>query len=101
MALPTGMTKSQLIERLDEAHPHLTRELAEKVVNTIFGEITNALARGERVELRGFATFWVKTRQARVGRNPRTGEQVSVPEKKVPHFKPGKNIKDRLMSGGA
>ncbi|RMF09977.1 MAG: integration host factor subunit beta [Alphaproteobacteria bacterium] len=93
------MTKSQLIQRLMEAHPDLQQKDAKTVIDTIFGEITEALARGDRVELRGFAAFSVKTRGARTGRNPRTGEEVNVPEKKVPYFKPGKEIRERLMEG--
>lgn len=91
------MKKSDLIKRLDEAYPHLNQEDAKKVIETILDEITEALARGERVELRGFATFTVKEREARTGRNPRTGEEVYVPAKRVPYFKAGKEIRERLM----
>ncbi len=91
-----GMTKSELIERLVEAHPDLQKNDATKVVDTILDEITDALANGDRVELRGFAAFSVKKRNARLGRNPRTGEEVPVPEKLVPYFKPGKEIRERL-----
>ena len=90
------MTKSELIQRLAAAHPHLYQRDVERIVTTIFEEITNALARGDRVELRGFGAFSVKRRDARIGRNPRTGEAVSVAEKRVPFFKTGKLLRERL-----
>ena len=90
------MTKSELIARIAELNPHLYQSDAEKIVTTVFDEISNALARGRRVELRGFGVFSVRTRNARAGRNPRTGEQVSVAAKCVPFFKAGKKLKDRL-----
>jgi integration host factor subunit beta len=90
------MTKSDLILQLAEMHPHLLQRDLERIVNTIFDEVTNALARGQRVELRGFGAFSVKRREARAGRNPRTGETVSVAEKCVPFFKTGKQLRDRL-----
>jgi len=92
------MIKSELITRLVEANPHLYQRDVERIVNTIFDEITNALAEGNRVELRGFGAFSVKHRPARIGRNPRTGEQVSVPEKHVPYFKTGKDLREKLNS---
>lgn len=94
-----GMTKSELITRLVDANPHLQQKDAKIVIDTILDEITEALARGNRVELRGFAAFSVKERDARIGRNPRTGETVHVPSKKVPYFKAGKEIRDRLLKG--
>ncbi|AJD54273.1 integration host factor subunit beta [Thalassospira sp. MBR-102] len=90
------MTKSELIARLAEMNPHLYQRDVERIVATIFDEITEALARGDRVELRGFGAFSVKQRDSRVGRNPRTGEAVPVGEKKVPYFKTGKQLRERL-----
>jgi len=90
------MTKSDLILRLAERNPHLFQRDVERIVATILDEITAALARGDRVELRGFGAFSVKHRGARIGRNPRTGESVSVAEKVVPYFKTGKELRERL-----
>jgi integration host factor subunit beta len=94
------MTKSELILRLAERNPHLYHRDVERIVTTIFDEITEALARGDRVELRGFGAFSIKQRDARIGRNPRTGESVSVNEKAVPFFKTGKQLRERLNIGG-
>ena len=91
-----GMTKSELIMRLAERNPHLFHRDVERIVTTIFDEITGALARGDRVELRGFGAFSVKQRDARTGRNPRTGQSVAVVEKIVPFFKTGKQLRERL-----
>ena len=77
-------------------NPHLYQRDVERIVNTVFDEITNAMANGDRVELRGFGAFSVKRRDARVGRNPRTGASVDVEEKHVPFFKTGKLLRDRL-----
>ena len=90
------MTKSELILRIGELNPHLYHRDVERIVTTIFEEITDALAKRERVELRGFGAFSVKFREARRGRNPRTGETVSVEHKVVPFFKTGKELRDRL-----
>ncbi len=90
------MIKSELIARLAEENQHLYQRDVERIVATLFDEITEALARGERVELRGFGAFSVKKREARVGRNPRTGEAVNVPEKHVPFFKTGKDLRERM-----
>ena len=90
------MTKSELIQRLAEKNPHLFLRDVEKIVDTVFGEIKNALGRGDRVELRGFGAFSVKHRKARIGRNPRTGESVHVEAKSLPFFKTGKALRDRL-----
>ena len=95
-SLKSAMTKSELIARLAEANPHLYQRDVERIVTTIFDEIATALARGDRVELRGFGAFSVKRRDARQGRNPRTGEQVAVTEKAVPFFKTGKQLRERL-----
>ncbi len=83
------MLKSDLIERIAEQNPHLYERDVEIIVNTILSTITAALARGDRVELRGFGMFTVKRRDARTGRNPRNGERVAVSEKVVPAFKTG------------
>lgn len=93
------MTKSDLILRLAELYPHLLQRDIERIVGTVFDEISNALARGNRVELRGFGAFSIKQREARQGRNPRTGEAVAVEEKYVPFFKTGKQLRDRLNGG--
>jgi integration host factor subunit beta len=90
------MTKSELILRLAEQNPHLYQRDVERIVSTIFEEITAALARGDRVELRGFGAFSVKRRGPRIGRNPRTGEAVHVGEKYIPFFKTGKVLRGRL-----
>ncbi len=90
------MTKSELILRLAERSPHLYHRDVERIVSTVFDEITAALARGDRVELRGFGAFSVKKRRARSGRNPRTGQSVHVAEKYVPFFKTGKQLRERL-----
>ena len=90
------MTKSELIQRLIAQHPELTAHDLERTVNVIFEEITQTLQEGGRVELRGFGAFSVRERKARQGRNPRTGEAVSVPSKKVPFFKCGKELHERV-----
>ncbi len=90
------MIRSELIEKIAEENPHLYQRDVEKIVNTIFDHIIDAMASGDRVELRGFGAFSVKKRDARLGRNPRTGEAVQVDEKHVPFFKTGKLLRDRL-----
>ncbi len=90
------MIRSELIQKIADENPHLTQRHVERIVNTVFEEIIEALAKGDRVELRGFGAFSVKARDARVGRNPRTGEAVKVDDKKVPFFKTGKLLRDRL-----
>lgn len=95
------MIKSELIQKIANANPHLFHRDVERIVNVIFDEIVDALARGDRVELRGFGAFTVKHRPAREGRNPRTGVSVSVAEKFVPFFKTGKELRDRLNGGKA
>ena len=90
------MIRSELIQKIADDNPHLYQRDVEKIVNTIFEEITDALAAGNRVELRGFGAFSVKRRESRTGRNPRTGEAVAVEEKFVPFFKTGKLLRDRL-----
>ena len=93
------MTRSELIADLATANPHLMSRDVELIVSTIFDEITAALSRGARVELRGFGAFTVKKRDARTGRNPRTGEAVPVNEKVVPFFKAGKELRERINRG--
>ena len=90
------MIRSELIQKISEENPHLFQRDVEKIVNTIFDEIIEAMARGDRVELRGFGAFSVKQRNARLGRNPRTGDAVEVDRKAVPFFKTGKQLRDRL-----
>jgi integration host factor subunit beta len=90
------MIRSELIQKIADDNPHLFQRDVERIVATVFDEITDALANGDRVELRGFGAFSVKKRDARVGRNPRTGESVSVDAKAVPFFKTGKLLRDRL-----
>ncbi|SDG41430.1 integration host factor subunit beta [Sulfitobacter delicatus] len=90
------MIRSELIQKIADDNPHLYQRDVERIVNTVFDEITGAMARGDRVELRGFGAFSVKKRDARIGRNPRTGETVNVEEKHVPFFKTGKLLRDRL-----
>jgi integration host factor subunit beta len=90
------LTRSDLIAELAASNPHLRAADVGLIVTTIFDQITDALARGGRVELRGFGTFGVKRRDARIGRNPRTGEEVSVPEKPTLFFKAGRKLRGRL-----
>ena len=90
------MIRSELIQIIADENPHLYQRDVERIVNTVFSEITEALAKGDRVELRGFGAFSVKSRDARIGRNPRTGEEVKVESKAVPFFKTGKLLRDRL-----
>jgi integration host factor subunit beta len=93
------LTRSELIAELAASSPHLRPADAELIVATIFDQITAALARGERVELRGFGAFTVKQRPARIGRNPRTHETVQVDEKTKPSFKAGREMRRRLNRG--
>ena len=94
------MIKSELVQRIADRNPHLYLRDVENIVNAILDEITDALTRGDRVELRGFGAFSIKQREARLGRNPRTGEHVEVDEKVVPFFKTGKEMRERLNAGG-
>ena len=93
------MIRSELLQALSTDNPDLRPEEVEQVVDIFFEEITQRLAEGGRVELRGFGTFSTREREARTGRNPRTGETVDVPAKRVPYFKPGKEMRERLNSG--
>ena len=90
------MTRSELIAKLAAQNPSLYHRDLESLVGTILEEISAALERGDRVELRGFGAFSVRHRKARMGRNPRTGSSVEVSEKKVPFFKMGKGMRERL-----
>ena len=93
------MIRSELVQKIADDNPHLFQRDVERIVSTVFDEIVEAMANGNRVELRGFGAFSVKKRDARTGRNPRTGESVSVEEKHVPFFKTGKLLRDRLNGG--
>jgi len=93
------MTRSELIAQLAGSNPHLRQLDVELIVSTIFDEITDALARGDRVELRGFGAFSTKRRDPRTGRNPRTGSAVDVSAKAVAYFKPGKELRERVNGG--
>ncbi|MCK5826359.1 MAG: integration host factor subunit beta [Desulfuromusa sp.] len=90
------MTKSELIEQLTDGHDILNKNDAEMVINLIFGRITNALADGDRVEIRGFGSFSVRERAAREARNPKSGELVEIPSRKTPFFKTGKELRERV-----
>ena len=90
------MIKSELVQKLTEENPHLYQRDVERLVDTIFSEITLALTEGRRAELRGFGAFSIKHRKSRIGRNPRTGINVEVNEKFVPFFKPGKLLRERF-----
>lgn len=90
------MTKSELIEALSLKQTHLMQKDVELAVKSVLDQISNALARQERVEIRGFGSFALHHRPARVGRNPKTGAPVTIPAKYVPHFKPGKEMRERV-----
>ena len=90
------MIRSELVQKIADENPHLYQRDVERIVATIFDEIITAMALGDRVELRGFGAFSVKNREARIARNPKTGEKVDVAEKKVAFFKTGKLLRDRL-----
>ena len=93
------MIRSELLEKLAEENPELKPDEIEKIVDLFFNQISQKLAEGGRVELRGFGAFSTRQRKPRIGRNPRTGESVEVPAKRVPYFKPGKEIRERLNEG--
>ena len=90
------MTKSGLIEEVAKRTPHISKKDTEVVVNTIFDSMTQALKEGERIEIRGFGSFQVKVREAREGRNPKTGEPVQISAKRTPFFKVGKELKEMV-----
>ena len=93
------MTRSDLVEALAERFGQLTHRDAEFAVKTLLEAMSEALARGHRIELRGFGSFTISHRPPRMGRNPRSGEQVAIPEKRVPHFKPGKALREEVDQG--
>lgn len=94
------MTKSELIARLADHYPQLVAKDAEFAVNAILEAMASSLVSGRRIEIRGFGSFQINYRPPRTGRNPKTGEQVPVPKKFVPHFKPGRELRERVDSGG-
>lgn len=89
------MTKADLIERM-AGKLDITKKEAEAIVSVVFGSVVEAIERGEKVELRGFGCFKVKSRRPRRGRNPRTGEEIEIPPKRVPYFKPGKEMREAI-----
>ena len=93
-----SLIKSQLIQNITDQNPHLYIKDVERIINTIFSEITKSLAEGRRVELRGFGAFSVQKRKERIGRNPRTGDAVNVSAKYIPRFKQGKELRIKLNS---
>ncbi|MGB8363201.1 MAG: integration host factor subunit beta [Rhizomicrobium sp.] len=93
------MIKSELVARLAQRYPHLYHRDVERIVSTVLDQIIAALSSGHRVELRGFGAFSVKVRPSRLGRNPRTGEPVTVDEKRAPFFRTGKELRERLNIG--
>ncbi len=90
------MTKSELIEALSRRQGHLKADDVDMAVKTLLEQMSGALAAGERIEIRGFGSFSLHYRPPRTGRNPKTGESVSLPGKHVPHFKPGKELRERV-----
>ena len=92
------MTKSELIQKITNKNSFLYQKDVHKIIDTLFNSVTKALKDGDRVELRGFGTFTTKLRNARIGRNPKTGEPVAIPQKKMPFFKMGKSMKERINS---
>mgnify|MGYP001149792213 CR=1 FL=1 len=90
------MTKSELIEKIATRYPHVSLKDAEVIVKTIFGTLADALKKGERIEIRGFGSFQIRVRKAREGRNPKSGQIAHIPEKRVPFFKVGKTLKERV-----
>jgi integration host factor subunit beta len=90
-----GMTKAELVDEVART-AELTKKHAELIVNTVFDSIVQSLKNGEKIELRGFGSFRIRRRGARIGRNPKTGDRVEVPPKRIPYFKPGKELKELL-----
>jgi len=94
------MIKSELVQKIADKSPHLYHRDIERIVNTILDEVISAMKDGNRIELRGFGAFSVKSRNARMGRNPRTGSSVEVIAKRVPFYKTGKELRERLNAKG-
>lgn len=92
------MTKSELIEQVSASYPDISKKQVEFIVNAIFLSIKEAVKNGDKVEIRGFGSFKIREKSSKTGRNPKTGLEVQVPEKKIPYFKPGKEIKDVLVN---
>ena len=90
------MTKSDLVSRVADRMSHISKKDTETIVNSVFESMAEALKRGERIEIRGFGSFQVKTRDSREGRNPKTGQVVAIPKKRTPFFKVGKELKERV-----
>lgn len=97
MTARDGMTKAELVDEVARA-TQLTKKHAEIIVNTVFDSIVHSLKEGEKIELRGFGSFRIRHRGPRLGRNPKTGERVEVPAKRIPYFKPGKELREMLNS---
>ncbi len=95
----SGMTKAQLVEEVART-TQLTKKHAELIVNTVFESIVDSLRDGDKIELRGFGSFRIRQRGPRIGRNPKTGAKVQVPSKRIPYFKPGKELKELLNEDG-
>jgi integration host factor subunit beta len=93
-----GLTKADLVEEVARV-TQLTKKQAESIVNLVFQTIVESLRSGRKIELRGFGSFRIRNRGARIGRNPKTGERVEVPPKRIPYFKPGKELKEQLNQG--
>lgn len=100
MSTSDGLTKADLVEEVARA-AEVTKKQAEEIVQTVFATIVDSLHNGRKVELRGFGSFRIRSRGARLGRNPKTGERVEVPPKRIPYFKPGKELKEQLNRQGA
>lgn len=94
-----GMTKAELVEEVAKT-TQLTKKHAELIVNTVFESIVTSLKDGDKIELRGFGSFRIRNRGPRIGRNPKTGDRVEVPSKRIPYFKPGKELKELLNTHG-
>ena len=97
--MTNGMTKAELVEEVSKT-TQLTRKHAELIVNTVFESIVTSLKGGDKIELRGFGSFRIRNRGPRIGRNPKTGDRVDVPPKRIPYFKPGKELKELLNTDG-
>ena len=92
------MTKSELIESIASQHHKMNKKHIEFIINSVFKSIKESLQKGDKVEIRGFGSFKIREKSSKVGRNPKTGDKVNVPDKKVPYFKPGKEIKELLIN---